>query len=352
MVLPMIEYTTGNLLEADTEALVNTVNTVGVMGKGIALQFKERFPENFKRYADVCKRKELVPGKLLVTTEHTLQGDRTIINFPTKTEWFRKSSYTYIEKGLVALAELIREQGIQSIALPPLGCGHGGLDWNKVRPMIAHHLGGLPVRVVVYEPSADVKAILQQEKPRDAKLTPARAMLLHALFDFEQQGERASLFVANKLAYFLQLLGEPLRLKFVAHHYGPYSVQVENVLYHLNGSYLRGLEQKNAKPFEELQLVHARRAEVEQFVATSLSAEQRTRLALLTELVHGFRASDALELLASVAYIRTTEARADADAIMARMNAWSDRKASMADADAVRVAREHLDAFGQRMSFA
>lgn len=348
----MIEYTTGNLLEADTEALVNTVNTVGVMGKGIALQFKERFPENFKRYADACKRKELEPGKLLVTTEHTVHGDRVIINFPTKTEWFRKSSYAYVEAGLVALAKLIQEQGIRSIALPPLGCGHGGLDWNKVRPMIEKHLGALPVRVVVYEPNAAVKAILQKETRRDAKLTPARAMLLHALFDFEQQGERASLFVANKLAYFLQLLGEPLRLKFVAHHYGPYSVQVENVLYQLNGAYLRGLEQKNAKPFEELQLMHERKAEVERYVTTELSAEQRARLEALSEFVQGFRAAYALELLASVAYIRQSGTDLDTDSIIARMNDWSERKQSMADAEAVRIAKEHLEGFGQRMAFA
>ena len=200
MVLPMIEYTTGNLLDADTDALVNTVNTVGVMGKGIALQFKEQFPENFKRYADACKRKELEPGKLLVTTGHTVHGDKTIVNFPTKTEWFRKSSYAYIESGLVALAQLVRDLSIRSIALPPLGCGHGGLDWEKVRPMVEKHLGPLPARVVVYGPNAAVKAVLQKESQRDAKLTPARAMLLQALFDFEQQGERASLFVANKLA--------------------------------------------------------------------------------------------------------------------------------------------------------
>ncbi len=348
----MIQYTTGNLLEADTEALVNTVNTVGVMGKGIALQFKEQFPENFKRYADACKRNELEPGKLLMTTEHTVQGDKRIINFPTKTEWFRKSSYAYIESGLLALVTLIQEHGIRSIALPPLGCGHGGLDWAKVRPMIEKHLGTLPVRVLVYEPNAAVKAILQKETQRDAKLTPARAMLLHALFDFEQHGERASLFVANKLAYFLQLLGEPLRLKFVAHHYGPYSVQVENVLYQLNGAYLHGLEQKNAKPFEELQLVHARRPEVERFVNRGLNPEQRARLVTLSEFVHGFRAAYALELLASVAYIRQSGTDLDTTSIISRMNNWSDRKQAMADPEAVRIAAAHLEAFGQRMVFA
>jgi hypothetical protein len=206
--------------------------------------------------------------------------------------------------------------------------------------------------VVVYEPKEAVKAILQKETQRDAKLTPARAMLLHALFDFEQQGERASLFVANKLAYFLQLLGEPLRLKFVAHHYGPYSVQVENVLYQLNGAYLRGLEQKNAKPFEELRLVHARREEVERYVASELSAEQRARLALLTEFVQGFRAAYALELLASVAYIRQSASITGTDAIIDRMSEWSERKQAMADREAVRIAQEHLENFGRRLALA
>jgi O-acetyl-ADP-ribose deacetylase (regulator of RNase III) len=138
-----MKYLKGNLLEAHTQALVNTVNTVGVMGKGIALQFKEAFPMNFKIYAAACKKKELIIGKLLVVKEQTLEGEKIIINFPTKTEWFMKSKYEYVEEGLIELAKVIREYKIESIAIPPLGCGNGGLKWDKVKPMIEKHLGQL-----------------------------------------------------------------------------------------------------------------------------------------------------------------------------------------------------------------
>jgi O-acetyl-ADP-ribose deacetylase (regulator of RNase III) len=159
----MINYTTGNLLEADTQALVNTVNTVGVMGKGIALQFAERFKTNLKLYKEACKNGTLEVGKLLVVTDADMNGERLIINFPTKKDWKHRSSYAYVEDGLKALVELIQDRKIESIAVPPLGCGNGGLQWAKVKPMIEEYLGALDIRVVVYEPTAAIKHVLQQE---------------------------------------------------------------------------------------------------------------------------------------------------------------------------------------------
>ncbi|HXB09465.1 MAG TPA: macro domain-containing protein [Puia sp.] len=149
----MIEYAIGNLLDADTDALVNTVNTVGVMGKGVALQFKEKYPLNFKIYADACKKGNVKIGEMLVTKDSTLEGEKIIINFPTKTEFYRKSQYRFIEEGLKDLLNVIDRYKIKSVALPLLGCGYGGLEWDKVRPMIEQHLGGSEARIVVYEPS-------------------------------------------------------------------------------------------------------------------------------------------------------------------------------------------------------
>lgn len=350
----MIRYTTGNLLEAEAEALVNTVNTVGVMGKGIALQFAERYKANLKRYKEACEKGELVVGQLLVTTDADMNEERTIINFPTKKDWKHRSSYTYIEDGLKALSTLIKERNIKSIALPPLGCGNGGLIWEKVKPMIEQHLGGLNVDVVVYEPSAAIKEVLQRESPREAKLTPGRAMLLYALFVFERLGEPASLFVANKLAFFLKLLGEPKlkQLDFKPAHYGPYSVNVQHALYDLNGTYLKGLEQHSAKPFEVLRLNYERFEEVNTYVSSKLSADQRARLDRLIDLVSGFRSTYALELLSSVAFIIHEEPGCDVPAIQERMRSWSERKEAMADADNVRVAYEHLAAYGNTLAIA
>ncbi len=350
----MITYTTGNLLEADTEALVNTVNTVGVMGKGIALQFAERFKTNLKVYKEACKSGSLVVGKLLAVKDADMHGERLIINFPTKKDWKHRSSYAYIEDGLKALVTLIGERNIQSIALPPLGCGNGGLQWAKVKPMIEEHLGALGIRVLVYEPSAEIKQVLQKEHTREVKLTPGRAMLLHALFNFERLGEPASLFVANKLAFFLKLLGESQlkRLEFKPASYGPYSVQVQHVLYDLNGAYLKGLEQHDAKPFEELELNYERRAEVEEYIARNLNAEQHARLGRLADLVAGFRSTYALELLSSVAYILGEEPQLDVPAIQDRMKSWSKRKEALADTDNVRIAYEHLAAYGNTLAIA
>ena len=252
----MITFKTGDLLQSPAEALVNTVNTVGVMGKGIALQFKEAFPNNNKAYIDTCKKKDLAPGKLLAVWDENLQlGRKLIINFPTKVHWRQPSRYEYIEKGLAALREVLQKNKIKSVAIPPLGCGNGGLDWDIVKPMITSALDDLDLDIVVYEPNEAIKAILQkQESSKDTHLTPARASLLYALFAFESMGEYSSLFVANKLAYFLQRKGQKLNLNFKPFHYGPYAVGVEKVLYHLNGVYLKGLEQGQAKPFESLQL--------------------------------------------------------------------------------------------------
>ena len=149
----MIRYTKGNILEAEAEALVNTVNCVGIMGRGIALQFKESFPENFKAYAAACARGAVEPGRMFMFDTGELTLPRYIINFPTKRHWRGKSRVEDIESGLVALVGEIRLRGIRSIAIPPLGSGLGGLDWADVRPRIEAALGYLTgVRVLVYEP--------------------------------------------------------------------------------------------------------------------------------------------------------------------------------------------------------
>lgn len=161
----MIKYTKGDLLSSGAKALVNTVNTVGVMGKGIALHFKEMFPHNFDVYAAACKRKELSPGRMLVVIDSNLtMGERLIINFPTKVHWRHPSRYEYIEEGLKDLVRVIVEYHVTSIAIPPLGCGNGGLQWPIVKDMIEHALAGLDnVEITVYEPSSEVAVILEKE---------------------------------------------------------------------------------------------------------------------------------------------------------------------------------------------
>ncbi|AYL94388.1 macro domain-containing protein [Mucilaginibacter celer] len=149
----MLRFTIGNLLDSSAQALVNTVNTVGVMGKGIALQFKLAFPHNFEVYRQACLNGNLQTGQVLVVKDsNLLLGERLIINLPTKRHWKLPSAYEYIESGLIALAEYLQANPVQSLAMPALGCGNGGLDWKLVRPMIGHYLGELDTDIWVYEP--------------------------------------------------------------------------------------------------------------------------------------------------------------------------------------------------------
>jgi O-acetyl-ADP-ribose deacetylase (regulator of RNase III) len=349
----MIEYRTGNLLDAETEALVNTVNTVGVMGKGVALQFKEKYPLNFKRYADACKKGEVKTGRMLVTRDSTLEGEKIIINFPTKTDFYRKSQYQFIEEGLQDLVKVIEQEQIKSVALPPLGCGYGGLKWDKVKALIEQYLGDSPAKIVVYEPNDQVKELLKKEgEKKEVSLTAARAMLLYALFRYEQCGELANLFAANKIAYFLQESGEPMRLHFVPHHFGPYDQRVEKVLYALNGKYLTGLEQMSAKPFDPLQLNYDKVEEVREYVERKLTDKQRERLNSVFELITGFESTLALEVLSSIHFLLAQDRTLSEKELLEKVRSWNERKKALIKEEYVGLAVTHLRNHGQRLHLA
>ena len=349
-----MKYIKGNLLEAKTQAIVNTVNTVGVMGKGIALQFKETFPENYKIYVDACKRKLLNPGKLLITRENLLNEEKIIINFPTKTEWFLKSKYEYIEEGLKELVRLIKENKIESIAIPPLGCGNGGLNWSNVKELMEKYLSGLKdTDIFIYEPNEEIKELLKkQENDKEAKLTSARAMLLYAMFYYESSGENSSLFVANKLSYFLKRLGEKSfsRVNFEASYYGPYSVKIEHMLHLINGKYLKGLEQMNVKPFENIELQYNRAAEISEYVKSKLTSEQNRILRDLVKLIDGFQSALALEILATVDYIRRNNNIISKKEIMEIVEKWSNRKKELFKEKYIDIAIKHLDSFKRQLN--
>lgn len=347
-----MKYRVGNLFDANTEALVNTVNTVGVMGKGIALQFKERFPNNFHAYEKACKEGNVQIGNMFVFKEDTLEGQKTIINFPTKKEWYYKSSYKYIEKGLEDLANVIINLDIKSIAIPPLGCGNGGLKWAKVDALIKKHLSNISnVEIIIYEPNKNIKKELQRgNKNKDVSLTSARAMLLHALFEYEKFGEYATVFTANKLAYFLQENGEDLRLNFTPYVYGPYAQAVEKVLYKLNGKYLKGLEQMTAKPFEALELNYNRYEEVENYISDNLNKNQKVRLKKLFKIIRGFESTLSLEILSSVHYLLKEEPEIDKNEAVNRINDWNNQKKTSITEEYVELAYKHLTD-GQQLAF-
>ena len=325
----MIKYVEGNLLESDAQALVNTVNTVGVMGKGIALQFKNAFPTNYKIYRKACDNEELSVGKLLITTEENLvSGKKIIINFPTKTDWRKPSEYNYIENGLLELRKYIVDNNIESVALPPLGAGNGGLDWNKVKTLIEKYLSDLNASILVYQPNAKIKEVLKKER---VKLTPARAMLLAVLYELVKNGEFVSEFSAEKIAYFLQRFGakNAFRLEYKPNFYGPYSGKVKHLLYYLNGSYILGYSSKDKKPFEEIGLVMDAENEVLDYLKNLPNQEYLEIIEKTKSFLKGFYSPFGLELLSTIDYISEKENTKDSELIISKLNDWSNRKTEL-----------------------
>lgn len=212
----MIKIQQGNLLEANAEALVNTVNCVGIMGKGIALQFKQAYPENFRQYEKACRAKEVQPGRMFVVSCNNLFNPRYIINFPTKRHWRGKSRIEDIQSGLKALILEVKELGITSIAVPPLGCGNGGLSWKTVKPLIESAFSDLPnVQVLLFEPQATPEVDAMRVATETPKMTRSRALFINLLELYGIPGYRLTMLEIQKLAYFLQVAGEPLKLQYV-----------------------------------------------------------------------------------------------------------------------------------------
>lgn len=337
----MIHYLTGDLFESKAVALVNTVNLLGVMGKGVALQFKNHYPLNFKRYKAACQMGEIAIGKLFVTIENTVFGERIIINFPTKTDWRKPSEYLYIEKGLDDLIRVIDQYKITSIAIPPLGAGNGGLNWGNVKKMIDQKLGDLEIDVYVYEPNSRIVEKMRSER---IKLTPARALLLYVLYDLVRHGEYVSEFSSEKVCYFLQRFGaaDLFKLHYEPKYYGPYSGKVKYVLNAMNGSYIMGYSDMNKKPFESLTLVSDVTGEITQFIKAD---ETLNDIATKTmDFLHGFYSDFGLELLSSVDYIMCTYGKEiSVDDIYLHLSEWSPRKEKLFhDKKHIALANRHL----------
>ena len=338
----MIKFLTGNLFESEAEALVNTVNTVGVMGKGIALQFKNLFPSNYKVYKEACKNEALKTGNLLVTVDQNIStGEKVIINFPTKKHWRQPSEYTFIESGLEELAKLIKDKPIKSIAIPPLGSGNGGLQWVKVKAMIKEKLSGIKdVSIEVYEPNVNIKEHLKKER---VKLTPARSMLLYMLYHLVENGELVSEFSSEKICYFLQRFGAKkyFKLDYQPNYYGPYSGKVRHVLNYLNGSYILGYAAKDKKPFEALDLIVDARKDVENYI--NQDAELREITAVTSDFLEGYYSSFGLELLSTVDYISNKNKTNNIDFIRQELASWSNRKKTLfSNQKYIEISIQHL----------
>lgn len=348
----MITFTHGNLLEARAEALVNTVNTVGVMGKGIALMFKERFTDNFRRYAAACKAKEVRTSKMFVTEVNELDGPRWIVNFPTKQHWRGKSRIEWIIEGLQDLRLFLIENKVKSIAIPPLGAGNGGLDWAEVRPLIEHALAGLDTEILVFEPTHKYQNVAKRTGVE--KLTPARALIADLVRRYWVLGMECSLLEVQKLAWFLERSIEragltPLDLRFAPHKYGPYADRLRHLLEGLDGSYLHCDKRiADAGPLDVIWFDDGRKT----FIQAYLKSEAKDYIPALEEtaaLIDGFESPYGMELLATVDWMLSREGVAPTvPAMREGFNHWrgslgsAARKNKLFDDRALSVALERL----------
>ncbi len=323
----MIRYTTGNILDAEAEALVNTVNCVGIMGRGIALQFKNAYPQNFKAYAAACARNAIQPGQMFVFDTGELTLPRYIINFPTKRHWRGKSRIEDIVAGLDALVSEVRQRAIQSIAVPPLGSGLGGLDWVEVRPLIDRAMSDLvDVDVQVYEPGGASRDVKPNRSTSVPKMTAGRAALVSLMSRYlgGLMDPSVSLLEVHKLMYFLQRAGEPLKLRYVQAPYGPYAENLRHVLHEIEGHLIAGYADGGDSPDKQLSIVPGATAEAGAYLAAHQDTQERFEK--VGRLVEGFESSFGLELLATVHWVMAEQGASESAEIERATYAWGSRK--------------------------
>ena len=339
----MIIYKTGNLLNADTNAIVNTVNCVGIMGRGIALQFKNKFPGNYNAYASACKSGEVRLGKMFVFDVSDPAGPEYIINFPTKGHWRNKSDLQDIAKGLDDLVEVIVKKNIKSLALPPLGCGLGGLDWKSVKSLIEEKLGKIKdVKIVVFERWD--KSHTESVSPRKAPgMTPGRATLIELMYAYLNGllSPFVSLVEVHKLMYFMQEGGENLRLKYQKAFYGPYAENLRHVLKVMEGHYISGYEDGGDAPEKILHLLPGSHEKAQSFLLKHNDTSKN--LQRVVDLVDGFESPAGLELLATVHWVIKREgASGSQQRIVNGVHSWGERKRGFSP-EQIQVATDTLE---------
>jgi O-acetyl-ADP-ribose deacetylase (regulator of RNase III) len=338
----MIELTRGDIVKADAEALVNSVNCVGVMGRGIALQFKKAFPENYKAYRAACELHQVQPGRMLIHDRSSLTNPRYIINFPTKTHWKARSRLVDIEAGLSALVEEVRRLGIRSIALPPLGCGLGGLNWEDVRPRIERAFRDLSeARVLVFEPAGAPAPDQMAKESRKPRMTVGKAALLGLVQRYlaPAMDPSVTLMEIHKLMYFMQAAGEPLRLHFQNAPYGPYARNLRHVLSQIEGHFISGYGDAEDRPDKQIELIAEAAEAAERFLAAH--PDTRERFQRVASLIEGFETPFGMELIATVHWVASQEGACDVEAARRAVYDWNERK-RMFKPEHIRIAWETL----------
>lgn len=320
----MIEYKNGDILREDVEAIVNTVNCVGIMGRGLALQFKNKFPQNLKEYQLACTNKEVQLGKMFVHQTGQLINPKYIINFPTKGHWKQNSKIEDISNGLDDLITIIEKYSIKSIAIPPLGSGLGGLDWKMVKKLIEEKLKNINCTVILFEPlEQKIEKSITKEIP---KMTAGRAALI-GLMDRYLKGLMdpfISLIEVHKLMYFMQESGEELRLKYKKAQFGPYADNLRHVLNTIEGHFISGYEDGGDAPTKQLKLIPKAVEDAKNYLINKKNTNEN--FVKVAKLVDGFETPFGLELLSTVHWIVKNENASNLEEVISKIYNWNERK--------------------------
>jgi len=336
-----IEYKNGDMFDEPTEAIVNTVNCVGVMGKGVALEFKRKWPENYKEYKKLCSKNLMVPGKVFVFDNNDMLSDgihRYLINFPTKKHWRSKSKIEFIEDGLDDFVKEIKEHRIKSVAIPPLGCGNGGLAWDDVKPIMEQKLSSLPeVRFVVFVPNKEELDSEYSSIPND--LTVPRATMMVAFAELEKFfGGHLTRLTAQKLAYFLQVLGVQFGLTFSKEQFGPYSSRLHEAFKTMEAKrFIHGYSSSE----RHVCVTPATYAASDEFLKTA-DVDITDIVSRLSLLIEGYETPYGMELLSSVHFLSVSEGILSQPEMSEALESWNDHKRESFPTAAVSAALDRL----------
>lgn len=337
----MIEFRSNfDVVVARVDAVVNTVNCVGVMGKGIALQFKQKYPENFKTYKRACDCKKVVLGKMFVVNTGLVQP-KFIINFPTKDHWRGNSKAQYIINGLKDLKDVIIEKNIKSIAIPPLGCGNGGLMWEDVKQYIKDALSDVKADIIVAEPYI-AKTFNAIESSKSCTMTSFRALVIlairmynSALSEIYELGN----IEIQKLVYFLAYLSDDKKLiaQYQQGRYGPYNPKLKNALINMS-SFLTGLG--DGMGVDHIDVKWDAFLKATEIVDKDIYL--KSVLCKLKKIIYGYETLYGMELLGTVHWVCKNYENRSLNDIVLRVQSWNSRKKAIMSEHDIRIAYEHL----------
>lgn len=319
----MITYVNGDIFQSGAIALVNTVNTVGVMGKGLALQFKKRFPNNFREYEKACRENKVELGKMLISCDSFMGIDKIIINFPTKNNWKSKSHLEDIISGLHDLVVQMLARNIASVAIPPLGCGLGGLHWEDVKREIEIAFSNYPdLDVQVYEPlcGANPAPVQTVEK----KLTNIKAAVLVLFMRYMDLAVSTEMtFVeAHKLCYIAQSLGLDFKLDFAPYRYGPFANNLNYLLRDMESIWISGYRDGTQPAFSTFSIL----PKVEEAYELITPSTQNI-IDKVFNFIEGYETPLGMELLATVHWIVTRQKIAnDLQSVKNALHNWCDNR--------------------------